>query len=195
MFTYYTIVVTNVPVLKTDSANNSVRSSIVKIVKYVERDSFWNSQITQISVTQDLGFELVPVLGTHKIVFGDTTRMEEKFINLFAFYKKVLNRIGWEKYENVDVRFKDQVVASPALPWKPSSKNATSNMDWLKSIMDEAVKETVVVSSVQKPQVIAFAANAKNARESEAENKAKNTIKHPGNTEQGKYIYHGTKKN
>jgi cell division protein FtsQ len=160
-FTYYTTVVTNVPVLTNDSINRSLRAQIVKLVKFVEQDTFWSSQVAQISVTPDLQFELTPVLGTQKIVFGDTTNMKEKFTNLFAFYKKVLNRVGWNRYDVIDLRFKNQIVASPSIPWKPPTKNAISNMDWLKSIMDEAPKEdkitaqVITVAPVEKPAEIA----------------------------------------
>jgi cell division protein FtsQ len=147
-FTYYTTVVTNVPLLTNDSIDKSLRAQIVKLVKFVEQDTFWSSQVAQISVTPDLQFELTPVLGTQRIVFGDTTNMKEKFTNLFAFYKKVLNRVGWNRYDVLDLRFKDQIVASPSIPWKPPTKNAISNMDWLKSIMDEEPKEDKVTAEV-----------------------------------------------
>ena len=140
MFTYYTTIVTNVPVYNNDSLDNDVRGRILKLVKFIDKDSFWNAQIAQVIVTTKGDFELIPVLGNQTIVFGDTTRMIEKFNDLFAFYKKVLNRIGWDKYTMLDLRFKNQVVASPAIPFIPSSKNALSNMDWVKSIMDAQPK-------------------------------------------------------
>jgi cell division protein FtsQ len=173
-FTYYTTVVTNVPVLTNDSINKSLRAQIVKLVKFVEQDTFWSSQVAQISVTPDLQFELTPVLGTQKIVFGDTTHMKEKFTNLFAFYKKVLNRVGWNRYDVLDLRFKDQIVASPSIPWKPPTKNAISNMDWLKSIMNEAPKEDKVTA-----QVITAAPAAKPAEPAKPVEAAKPVEKKP----------------
>ncbi|HRO43322.1 MAG TPA: hypothetical protein PL009_10855 [Flavipsychrobacter sp.] len=154
-YTFYTPVVTNVPMLADDSVNSELKKQIVALVKFVERDTFWSAQIAQISVTPDLKFELIPVLGTHKILFGDTAGMKGKFDNLFAFYKNVLNRIGWDRYELVDLRFKDQIVASPAVPWEPSIKNPISNMDWVKSIIATAPtsldpKPKKVTASVEK---------------------------------------------
>lgn len=140
MFTYYTTIVTNVPVYNNDSLDNDMRGRILKLVKFIDCDTFWNAQIAQVIVTAKGDFELIPVLGTQTIVFGDTTRMVEKFENLFAFYKKVFNRIGWDKYTLLDLRYKNQVVATPSIPFKPSSKNALSNMDWVKSIMDAQPK-------------------------------------------------------
>jgi cell division protein FtsQ len=159
MFTYYTTIVTNVPVYNNDSMDNDMRGRILKLVKFIDRDTFWNAQIAQVIVTTKGDFTLIPVLGNQTIIFGDTTRMVEKFSDLFAFYKKVLNRIGWDKYTELDVRYKNQIVASPAIPFKLSSKNALSNMDWVKSILDAQPKtdtgSTTMKQDAAKEQVVA----------------------------------------
>ncbi|WP_276133654.1 cell division protein FtsQ/DivIB [Polluticoccus soli] len=134
-YSHYTTVVTNVPVLKDDSLGNALKAQVVSLVKFIDKDSFWNAQVSQVIMTDDRKFELVPVLGNHRILFGDTTLMEDKFSNLFAFYKRVLNRIGWDKYETLDVRYAGQLVASPALEWKKPADKMMSNMDWVKSII------------------------------------------------------------
>jgi cell division protein FtsQ len=135
-YTYYTTVVTNVPVLKDDSTSKALRGEIAYLVKHVERDSFWRAQVSQIVVTDDRTYELVPVLGNHRIIVGDTGRIDEKLHNLFSFYKKILNRIGWDKYEVLDVRFAGQVVASPSLPWKKPADGTMSNMNWVKTLIE-----------------------------------------------------------
>lgn len=196
LFTYYTTIVTNVPVLSNDSLNKNLRSQIIRLVKFVERDSFWSAQIAQIDVTHDLKFELTPVLGTHKIVFGDTSDMQEKFNNLFAFYKKVLNRIGWDRYEILDVRYSGQVVASPTIPWKPPTRNAISNMDWVKNIMDdmtESDKKPVAVQQVpvQKTQVFTTGDQSKKMKEIAEKKKESQTNKKAAQPVGGKYIYQG----
>jgi cell division protein FtsQ len=151
-YIHYTTVVTNVPVLKDDSLGNSLKAQIVKVVKQVERDSFWNAQVSQIILNDDRAFELVPVLGNHKILIGDTANLEEKFENLYAFYKKVMTRIGWDKYEVLDARYKGQVVASPALPWKAPIDKALSNMNWVKSIIGSDSNK--VIAPLPKPLVV-----------------------------------------
>lgn len=136
-FTLYTTVVTNVPWFNNDSLNKVARAKVVSLVRTVEKDSFWNAQIEQISMTPDMEFEIYPVLGTHKILLGDTALAERKFENLFGFYKNILNKIGWDKYQILDARFNDQIVASPALAWKMPPKGFISNMDWVKTIMGD----------------------------------------------------------
>ena len=141
-YIYYTTVVTNVPVLKDDSLSKSLKGQIVHFVRNIERDTFWNAQVSQIIMTPEHTFELVPVLGHQRILIGDTSLLQEKLSNLFAFYKSVLNRIGWDKYDVIDVRYKGQVVATPALPWNAPSDKAMSSMNWVKSIVGDDTSKT-----------------------------------------------------
>jgi cell division protein FtsQ len=134
-YIHYTTVVTNVPVMKDDSAATVLKAKIVKLVKHVEQDSFWNAQVSQIIVADDETFEIVPIMGEHRILLGDTTNMKQKFDHLFAFYTKVLNRIGWNKYEVLDLRFDGQLVASPALPWRKPADNMT-DINWVNTIIN-----------------------------------------------------------
>ncbi len=160
-YIHYTTVVTNVPVLKEDSTGDALKAQIVKLVRHIERDSFWSAQVSQIILNDDKAFEIVPVLGNHKILIGDTSNLDEKFENLYAFYKKVMVRIGWDKYEVLDVRYKGQVVASPALPWKPPTDKAMSNMNWVKSIIGNDTNK--VIAPLPKPVAIQPQANATTA--------------------------------
>lgn len=131
---YYTSVVTNMPPLHNDSVSEGLKKQIVALVHNIQADTFWNAQISQIIVDSDYSFELVPVLGQQRIIFGDTSRMKEKFSNIYTFYLRVLNRIGWDKYETLDVRFKGQVVAAPSLPFKGPVDKA-KDMNWINSIV------------------------------------------------------------
>lgn len=143
---YYASVVTNVPELKNDSAGWAMRQHIVSLVRNIQSDSFWSAQVSQIIVDSASEFELVPVLGDHRIFFGDATDMKEKFDNLFLFYKNVLNRIGWDKYQTLDLRFKGQVIAAPSLPYKGPVDKAVVNMNWINSIVESEAKNAEIDS-------------------------------------------------
>jgi cell division protein FtsQ len=78
------------------------------------------------------------VLGRQRIIIGDTARLDEKLQNLLAFYKQVQNKVGWDQYRSIDLRYAGQVVASPALKWKAPVDRAISNINWLKAIMETA---------------------------------------------------------
>ncbi len=132
---YYTSVVTNVPVLTNDSNSTNLKKQIALLARTIQADTFWNAQVSQVIVDSDRSFELMPVLGQQRIIFGDTSRIKEKFGNLYSFYTNVLNRVGWDKYETLDVRFKGQVVAAPSLPYKGPVDKAATGMNWINSIV------------------------------------------------------------
>jgi cell division protein FtsQ len=51
-------------------------------------------------------------VGNHKIILGDCSDLEQKFKKLFAFYKDGLNKIGWNTYKTINLKYKNQVVCT-----------------------------------------------------------------------------------
>ena len=80
--------------------------------KYVHNSSFWRSQISQIYVNENGDFEFSPRVGKHIIVFGSIENINEKFENLMTFYRKGLNKTGWNEYSIINLKFKNQVVCT-----------------------------------------------------------------------------------
>jgi len=93
-----------------DSIKSFVCTELFKIATYVDKDAFWKAQIEQIFVTADNELVLIPKLGDHQIIFGNTQDMDEKFKKLMLFYKEGLDRMGWNKYKSINVSYKGQVV-------------------------------------------------------------------------------------
>lgn len=109
-------VFTNAYSVNNDSLNKTLFAKIVYMADLIGKDSFWNAQIEQIVVGSDQTFVLVPLLGKNQqIIFGDTSNAAEKLDNLFAFYKHISPKIGWENYRTLDLRYKGQIVAKPSL--------------------------------------------------------------------------------
>lgn len=143
---YYTTVVTNVPDLGTDSASMAMKKDIVTLATTLQSDTFWNAQISHVFVDSDLSYNMVPLLGDQKITLGNTEGLREKLSNLFAFYKNVSNRIGWDKYERLDLRFKGQIIASPSLPYKGPADKAVDKMNWIASIVETEARNDMMDS-------------------------------------------------
>ncbi len=116
-YAYPAPVFTNVPVFVTDSLNNALRAKINRISRTLNHDTFWSAQITQIELQSEQKFVLIPLAGNHKIILGDTDNLDNKLDNLLAFYKNIPDKVGWDKYETLDVRFSGQVIASPSIGW------------------------------------------------------------------------------
>ncbi len=112
---------------KNDTLQTALASSLFALSKYIKADEFWEAQIEQIYIEQNNDFVFIPRVGDHKIIFGDTTNMVEKFDNLMIFYNKALPKVGWQTYHTINVKYKGQIVASrndiaePVLPLKNDS--------------------------------------------------------------------------
>lgn len=127
-FAFAAPVFTNVPVLRNDSMSRALNRKLVYMSETISRDSFWRAQITQVEVQPDQSFVLITLLGNQRILAGDTARMPEKLSNLLAFYRNISNKIGWDKYETLDIRYKGQVVASPSIGWTPPRTPDTTSV-------------------------------------------------------------------
>lgn len=98
--------------VKDDSIQTPILRSLFYLSNVIRNDKFWNAQVEQIYIEQNQDIILIPRIGDHKIVFGDTSNANEKLENLLVFYKKALPKVGWETYHTINVKFKGQVVCS-----------------------------------------------------------------------------------
>lgn len=154
-YNYYAPVVTNVPRLTNDSASDVLKERILKLTNFISNDKFWSAQVSQVIVMDDRRFEIVPVLGEHRIIIGDTNDLQKKFDNLLSFYKKVLNNIGWDRYELLDLSYKGQLVASPAVNWNLPVDKTIKRINWVESILGEPVYyQTFSNASPAVPKVV-----------------------------------------
>lgn len=83
-----------------------------KFALFLQHDSFWDAQIEQIHVLKGNKVELVPRVGDHIIYLGRLDNVENKLRRLKAFYKKALNKVGWNKYSRINVEFDNQIVCT-----------------------------------------------------------------------------------
>ena len=64
----------------------------------------------QIYVDNKNEFTLIPKMGKQKIRLGKYELIEDKLENLAIFYQQAITQKGWQVYEEIDVRYKGQVV-------------------------------------------------------------------------------------
>jgi cell division protein FtsQ len=87
-----------------------VTKELYKLAAYLDANSFWKAQIGQVHVNMEGDMILIPVVGNHEIILGNTTDMEEKFDKLMVFYEQGLSKTGWNKYSSINLKFRNQVV-------------------------------------------------------------------------------------
>jgi cell division protein FtsQ len=90
-------------------------SNLLKDIKaislFIQKDSFLMAMIEQVEITGQRQFEMVPKIGDQLIVFGDAKDAEQKFTKLKLFYRKVIPKFGWSRYDVISLQYKGQLVA------------------------------------------------------------------------------------
>lgn len=92
-------------------ADSNLLSDILIISMAIQEDSFFMAMIDQVDITPQRTFEMIPKFGNSIIVFGDAGNVKEKLSKLRLFYKEVIVKAGWNKYSQINVQYKNQVVA------------------------------------------------------------------------------------
>ena len=102
-----------VEMLRKNNGDSIVLYQLFLLATSIQKDSVLDAMIDHVSVNENGDFDLYPKFGKHVIVFGKVDEnMPTKWRNLKVFYKEVLTKIGWEKYEQINLNFKDQLVAT-----------------------------------------------------------------------------------
>lgn len=96
-----------------DSLQQHFRSDdIHRVVTFIQKDPFWNAMVDQLVVTADGEFELIPKVGSHRVLIGDGSALEQRFAKLRLFYAKGMPLADWRRYDRIDLRFAEQVVCT-----------------------------------------------------------------------------------
>lgn len=96
--------------LGTNSTEYGTLESIYKLAHFINEHKLWKAQLEQIYVNTNNELELFPRVGAHVIVFGDTTEMQWKFRKLYALYEKGFKIKHWNAYEEIILKYDNQVV-------------------------------------------------------------------------------------
>lgn len=107
---YYRNLAQDIPDSVNLNTEKDLLYGIFRITNFIDKSDFWKAQIEQINISEN-SIELIPKAGDNIILFGDANNIEEKFNKLFSFYKDGLSKVGWNKYDRIDLRYKGQIVA------------------------------------------------------------------------------------
>lgn len=105
------------------SQNYAFMLKLINFVRLTAVDSFWNSQIVQIVVTQkgaegdgarwkEPEIEIIPRAGDFVVGLGTLVDVRKKLDNLLLFYRNVLSYEGWDNYRYINLKYDGQVVCT-----------------------------------------------------------------------------------
>jgi cell division protein FtsQ len=101
-----------VPIVSGRITKSMATGEMFDFVSFLEDNPFWNAQIEQIYVRDDLKIELVPRVGDAIIVLGKLENFKPKLEKLRKLYINGFNTIGWNRYSKIDLQYKDQVICT-----------------------------------------------------------------------------------
>lgn len=93
-----------------DLNNSEYGTQLMELLQFIENDKFWKAQISQMNIDNSGNIKMYTQVSKQIIEFGAPEDINEKFKKLKIFYKDILPSKGWNSYERVSVKFKDQIV-------------------------------------------------------------------------------------
>lgn len=93
-------------------ASEFLIDDLFEVVSWMQKDPFWSAQIESIYVNKSREIELLPRVGNHRIIFGDSDNIEKKFKKLMAFYHETVHAVDLNKYKTINLKYRDQVVCT-----------------------------------------------------------------------------------
>jgi cell division protein FtsQ len=89
-----------------------VLNDLYKLGIFLRENKFWGAQVEQIFINNQHDIELIPRVGAHLIILGNMDNAEEKFRNLEAIYKTGFGEEGWNGYQTINLKYKNQVICT-----------------------------------------------------------------------------------
>jgi len=124
---------------KVDTLHTEIAAEVFRTADFIRKDSLWDAQIAQIYVNKDHEIELIPRVGSQRILLGDADSLDVKFHNLLIFYKKALPRVGWDAYKEINIKYANQVIGVKNVMTKQDSIDAKNG---IKPDSTKAIKDT-----------------------------------------------------
>lgn len=84
--------------------------NLMRMIGYINGDKFWKAMVSQLEIDKRGNIYMYTQVGKQKVEFGPPEDLDDKFKRLRIFYSKILPTKGWNSYETVSVKFKNQIV-------------------------------------------------------------------------------------
>jgi len=103
--------VVNIHDLDTDRKYKEWQEAL-SISNFIHESKFWRAQVVQLYCNRKGDFELIPRVGAHQIMFGSADDLKEKFGKLETLYREGLPYEGWNNYNKINLKYKNQVICT-----------------------------------------------------------------------------------
>ncbi|WKK79587.2 cell division protein FtsQ/DivIB [Marivirga arenosa] len=98
------------PYLEKDMLADQAGKDLFHFIKFIEQDKFWSAQFAQLEVDDRGIINIYPQVTKQLIEFGTVYNYSDKLSKLKIFYDKILPDRGWNRYDRVNLQFKEQII-------------------------------------------------------------------------------------
>ncbi len=102
----------DVPVLIAPGKYDDCISPALPVIRYISGDPELGPLVSSYKIDGPNDLIIIPRLQGHVINFGDTTRLSEKKAAIMTAYRDILPSKGWNTYDTISVKFRNQIVAT-----------------------------------------------------------------------------------
>lgn len=92
------------------TAHSKLIADVYALAKVVEGDKYWKAQIGQVYIEQSGDAVIIPLAGDQEFIIGDLKNCEEKLNRMKIFHQEIAQKVGWDKYKVVNLKFDNQIV-------------------------------------------------------------------------------------
>ena len=91
-------------------AEGSQTGDLFKLAQLIQNDDYWADQVVQIYINKLGEYELVPMVGDFVLSLGSIVDYDKKMYELKQFFFKALPKLGWDTYQQISVKYNNQIV-------------------------------------------------------------------------------------
>ena len=95
---------------KVDTLITKLAADLYKTALFIKQDTLWSAQIEQAFVNEKSDIELIPRVGSQRIILGNADSLKVKMRNLRAFYRHAMPKVGWDAYKTINIKYVNQIV-------------------------------------------------------------------------------------
>lgn len=104
-----------VPVFTGNTDSTNIYQASI-LLHRINHEPYFDGWLAEIHIIPDGSFELIPLAGKHRVIFGDTSNATEKLKKLQAFYRTVVNAENLNDWKTLNVAYSNQLVSTKHNP-------------------------------------------------------------------------------
>lgn len=101
-----------VPIATGAISEEYATNDLFDFIEFLNDNPYWDAWFEQIEVKSNKDVVLIPRVGDFKILFGKMENFNEKLSKFSLFIDKGLDKVGWNRYSEINLKFDNQVVCT-----------------------------------------------------------------------------------